>query len=113
MKKFDVIVIGSGGGAKIISPAARLGLKVAAIEREALGGTCLNRGCIPSEMLIHPADVATEIQHSKKSDIHVDTDFTVDFAKLVNRISNTVDYDSQQIAQGYGKNPNIEYFHAN
>ena len=58
MKEYDVIVIGSGGSAKITSPAARMGYKVACIEREALGGTCLNRGCIPSKMLIHPADVA-------------------------------------------------------
>lgn len=55
MKQYDVIVIGSGGGAKIASPAARLGYRVACIEKEALGGTCLNRGCIPSKMLIHPA----------------------------------------------------------
>ncbi|MBL8014042.1 MAG: FAD-dependent oxidoreductase, partial [Candidatus Omnitrophica bacterium] len=52
MKKFDVIVIGSGGGSKITSPAASLGYKVAVIEKDKLGGTCLNRGCIPSKMLI-------------------------------------------------------------
>ncbi len=52
MKKYDIIVIGAGGGAKIITPASRLGYKVAAIEKESLGGTCLNHGCIPSKMLI-------------------------------------------------------------
>lgn len=112
MKKYDVIVIGSGGGAKITSPAAKLGLKVACIEKEALGGTCLNRGCIPSKMLIHPADVAHAIKTASKFDIHNDPRFTVDFEKLITRISNTVDRNSAGIAVGYDKNPNIDFYHA-
>ena len=87
LKKFDVIVIGTGGGGKIIGPAARLGLKVASIEKDALGGTCLNRGCIPSKMLIHPADVAVEIKSAQKFDIHHDSQISVNFANLINRIS--------------------------
>ncbi len=112
MKKYDVIVLGSGGGAKIVSPAARLGLKVAVIEKDALGGTCLNRGCIPSKMLIHPADVALQIREAKKFDIDVDPYFTVDFKNLVTRISNTVDRDSKKISVGYNKNPNIDFYPA-
>ena len=81
MKKFDVITIGSGGGAKISSPAASMGLKVAVIEKDRLGGTCLNRGCIPSKMLIHPADVAIEIKEAHRFDIHNNPQFSVDFAK--------------------------------
>ena len=109
MKKYDVIVIGSGGGAKITSPAATMGLKVAVIEKDKLGGTCLNRGCIPSKMLIHPADVAVEIKHANRFDIHNDPKFTVDFAKLITRISETVDHDSQKIEASYTKHPNIDY----
>src|SRR3990167_7268769 len=111
MKTFDVIVIGSGGGAKITSPAARLGLKVACIEKDALGGTCLNRGCIPSKMLIHPADVAITIKEAARFDITVNPSFEVNFANLINRISTTVDSDSASIAAGYAKNPNITYYH--
>lgn len=111
MQHYDVIVIGSGGGAKITSPAARLGLKVACIEKDALGGTCLNRGCIPSKMLIHPADVADEIRHASRFDIQNDPHFTVNFEQLIKRISSTVDHDSASIAVGYEKNPNIDYFH--
>ena len=54
MKRFDVLVIGSGGGTKLSTPASFLGLKSAIIEKGKWGGTCLNRGCIPSKMLIHP-----------------------------------------------------------
>lgn len=109
MEQYDVIAIGAGGGTKIVSPAARLGLKVAVIEKDKLGGTCLNRGCIPSKMLIHPADVAQEVREARKFDIHNNPQFTVDFAKLVSRISDTVDRDSESIVAGYTQNPNIEY----
>lgn len=110
MKTYDAIVIGSGGGSKITSPAARLGFKIAVIEKDKLGGTCLNRGCIPSKMLIHPADVAQEIRYANKFDIQNNPHFTVDFAKLINRISHTVDQDSAGIVAGYTKNPNIDYY---
>jgi len=110
VKKFDIITIGSGGGAKISSPAASLGFKVAVIEKDRLGGTCLNRGCIPSKMLIHPADVAIAIKEAKRFDIHNDPKFTVDFQKLISRISQTVDSDSDKITVSYSKHPNITYF---
>ncbi len=110
MKKFDVITIGSGGGAKISSPAASMGLKVAVIEKDRLGGTCLNRGCIPSKMLIHPADVAIEIKEAHRFDIHHDPKFNVDFAKLVERISSTVDGDSNKIETSYNNHPNISLY---
>ena len=107
MKKFDLITIGSGGGAKISSPAASLGFKVAVIEKDRLGGTCLNRGCIPSKMLIHPADVAIEIKEAHRFDIQNDPQFSVNFAKLVERISQTVDADSNKIVTSYNNHPNI------
>ncbi len=110
MKKYDVLVIGTGGGGKLISPCARLGLKVAAIEKAALGGTCLNRGCIPSKMLIHPADVASELKSAAKFDLQVNTTFSVNFTNLIQRISKTVDSDSASIAVGYGKNSNIDFY---
>jgi mycothione reductase len=56
--KFDLIVIGSGSGLDVANAAYRHGLKVAIVEMDRMGGTCLNRGCIPSKLLIHSADVA-------------------------------------------------------
>ena len=58
MKHYDIIIIGSGWGTKL-RPAADLGKTVAIIEKTELGGTCLNRWCIPSKMLIYPSDFAT------------------------------------------------------
>ncbi len=110
MKAFDVIVIGSGGGSKIASPASKLGLKVAVIEKGPLGGTCLNRGCIPSKMLIYPAEMAFALGQMHKFDIVNEPKFKVNFSDLVGRISKTVDADSQSISAGYARNPNITYF---
>lgn len=111
-KKYDVIVLGSGGGSKIISPAAKRGYKVACIEKDRLGGTCLNRGCIPSKMLIHPAYVANHLRESGKFDIHLNSAVHVDFERLVSRISRTVDADSSSIEASYQRNPNIDFYHA-
>ena len=52
-----MIVIGSGSGLEVSSEAAERGLSVAVVEHGPFGGTCLNRGCIPSKMLIHSAGV--------------------------------------------------------
>ncbi len=110
MKKFDLITIGSGGGAKISSPAASMGLKAAVIEKDRLGGTCLNRGCIPSKMLIHPADVAMAIKEAHRFDIRNDPSFAVDFAKLITRISATVDADSDKIQASYSRHSHITLY---
>ena len=62
MDRFDLIVIGSGAGMNVVFSAVEQGLKVALVEQGPLGGTCLNNGCIPSKMLIYPADVLRTAQ---------------------------------------------------
>ena len=58
---FDVLIIGGGpGGYTSAIRAAQLGLKVGLVEREELGGVCLNWGCIPTKSLLHAADVMRE-----------------------------------------------------
>ena len=66
MKQFDLAVIGSGSGLIVMEKALQLGLKVAVIERSNFGGTCLNRGCIPSKMLVYPADLVRDAQMGKR-----------------------------------------------
>ena len=58
MKTYDLIVIGGGRASTLAMEAANAGQKVALIEKESLGGTCPNRGCVPSKLLIGYADVA-------------------------------------------------------
>ena len=72
--EFDVIVIGAGpGGYPAAIKAAQLGAKTAIIEREWLGGTCLNCGCIPTKTLIAGAEVYQKILHADSFGIRVDT----------------------------------------
>ena len=64
MFDFDLIVIGAGpGGYEAALHAAKLGLKTAVVERREVGGTCLNRGCIPTKALLHASTVYEEAKH--------------------------------------------------
>ncbi|HOY15450.1 MAG TPA: FAD-dependent oxidoreductase, partial [Saprospiraceae bacterium] len=69
---FDLIVIGSGPGGYVAAiRAAQLGMNVAIVERESLGGICLNWGCIPTKALLKSAQVFNYIQHSEDYGIKV------------------------------------------
>lgn len=109
MKNYDVIVVGSGGGTKLVLPVARQGKKVAIIEKEMLGGTCLNRGCIPSKMLIHPAEVALEMREAGTYHL-TPYNPSVNFEKLVSEVNDTTDRESYDIAPLYDDEPNVDYY---
>lgn len=111
MKHYDVIIIGGGGGTKL-RPVNEMGKRVAIIEKEDLGGTCLNRGCIPSKMLIHAADVADEVRGAGKYNLQVDSNVQVDFTALVDRVTNFVEQESASIGEFYQKTENVDYYHA-
>ena len=85
MTRFDLAVIGGGPGGYVGAiRAAQLGLKVCIIEREKLGGVCLNWGCIPTKALIKNAEVYGLIKQSEKYGINVQN-ISVDFKKNVKR----------------------------
>lgn len=82
---YDLIVIGSGPGGYVAAiRAAQLGLKTAIIERESLGGICLNWGCIPTKALLKSANVFEYIKHAKDYGITVG-ESTPDFNTIVKR----------------------------
>lgn len=82
IEKFDLAVIGAGpGGYPAAFTAAQKGAKVALIEAGELGGTCLNRGCIPSKALIAGAETYHQLQKAEKFGISV-KDVSLDYAKL-------------------------------
>ncbi|HEV8359592.1 MAG TPA: dihydrolipoyl dehydrogenase [Candidatus Thermoplasmatota archaeon] len=98
-QRFDLVVVGSGTGLDVANWAAEAGWKVAIVERDALGGTCLNRGCIPSKLLIHSADVMQTIQRAHLFGLQVG-DVKVDWPAIVRRVTASVDADSRGIEQG-------------
>jgi dihydrolipoamide dehydrogenase len=83
--KYDVIVLGSGPGGYVAAiRASQLGLKTAVVEREALGGICLNWGCIPTKALLKSANVFSYLQHASDYGIQVG-EAKVDFTGMVKR----------------------------
>jgi dihydrolipoamide dehydrogenase len=110
VKHYDIVVIGSGGGIKIALPAASLGLKTAFIEQGAVGGTCLNRGCIPSKMLIYPTELPGLVREAHRINVTTDSSARVEFAALVKRISETVDRMSADQRSKIEHTPNLDFY---
>ena len=82
---YDLIVVGSGPGGYVAAiRASQLGLKTAVIEKESLGGICLNWGCIPTKALLKSANVFDYINHAADYGITV-KDATADFNNVVKR----------------------------
>ena len=110
MKHYDIVVIGSGGGMKIALPAASMELKTAFIEQGAVGGTCLDRGCIPSKMLIYPTELPGLIREAHRINVTSDSSARVEFTALVKRISQTVDNMSAEQRSKIEHTPNLDFY---
>ena len=109
MKQFDVLVIGSGSGMSIANRALMNGLTVALVESGPLGGTCLNRGCIPSKMVIYPADVINLIRESKKFGIKTNIE-SIDFRFVMDRTRHFIEEDRSQMENGIGDVPGLTFY---
>ena len=110
MKKYDVIVIGSGCGALISDEASSHGLRAALVDKGPLiGGTCLNWGCIPSKMLIYPADRIVEIQEDKKLGIEAEIK-NVDFYSIMERMRKSRQESQRHIREGVKQTENTDFF---
>lgn len=99
MKEFDLIVLGSGSGLDVASGIARRGKDVAVVEPGRLGGTCLNRGCIPSKMLIHRADIVETVEESEKFGIEAEVN-DIDFEEMIEEVNEDVHGDAENIEHG-------------
>jgi dihydrolipoamide dehydrogenase len=95
---YDLIVIGSGPGGYVAAiRASQLGLKTAVIERESLGGICLNWGCIPTKALLKSAQVFEYIQHAQDYGITV-ADAKADFTGMIKRSRGVADGMSKGVS---------------
>ncbi|MCP3676160.1 MAG: FAD-dependent oxidoreductase, partial [Deltaproteobacteria bacterium] len=106
MDTYDIVVIGAGsGGLVVASGAAQLGAKVALIERDKMGGECLNTGCVPSKTLIHSARVVALMKRA--GDFGLDpVDVTFDYGKVIDHIHEVIGrisrHDSVERFEGLG-----------
>jgi dihydrolipoamide dehydrogenase len=88
---FDLVVLGAGtGGYTAAFRAAQLGLKVALVDEDKLGGTCLHRGCIPTKALLESAAFADRIRHAKDYGITVPGESTIDYPTMAARRDSVV-----------------------
>lgn len=102
---YDLLVIGSGPGGYVAAiRASQLGLKTAVVERESLGGICLNWGCIPTKSLLKSAQVLEYLQHAADYGIVIDGEAKADFAKVVERSRTVADGMSKGIQFLFKKN---------
>ena len=110
MKKYDVVVIGSGSGGEIVDAALNNGFSVAWVDKGPLGGTCLNVGCIPSKMLIYPADRILEIKEAEKLGIKAEIK-DIDFKKIMEHMREPIRESHKQMESGL-KTPmkNFQYY---
>ena len=84
-KEYDLVVLGGGTGGYVGAiRASQLGMKVAIVETEHLGGTCLHKGCIPSKTLLRSAELYRQMQESDEFGIEIN-DLSFNFTKLQNR----------------------------
>ena len=114
MAQYDVVILGSGPGGYVTAiRASQLGLKVAVIEKENLGGICLNWGCIPTKALLKSAQVFQYIKHAKDYGINVG-ESNADFSAVIGRSRSVADGMSKgvqflmkknkiDVIDGYGK----------
>ncbi len=99
MKKFDIVVIGSGSGGVIVESALSKGFSVAWVDKGPLGGTCLNVGCIPSKMLVYPADRIMEIKEAEKLGIKAEIK-DINFKKIMEHMKEPISESHEQMKRG-------------
>jgi mycothione reductase len=109
VKKYDVIVVGSGCGMIIAEEATAHGLKVALVDRGPLGGTCLNLGCIPSKILINAADRIVEIQEAPKLGIKAEVK-NIDFNAIMERMRKSIKEGQEHIREGMSASENLDFY---
>lgn len=114
-EQLDLVVIGGGTGGYVAAiRAAQLGLKVAVVERDAVGGTCLHRGCIPSKAMLKSADMFHTAQKMKEFGVLIEGEIKLDYAAVVERrnkivgnlhkgVQSLLKKNGVQVIEGYGR----------
>ncbi len=109
MKKYDVVVIGSGSGMLIVDEAVAHGLKAALVDKGPFGGTCLNVGCIPSKMLIYAADRIVEVQEARKLGVEAQV-VDIDFNFIMERMRRSTGESQRHMREAVSQADNLDFY---
>lgn len=109
MADFDVVVIGGGTGNNVAAAAAEAGQQAALVEKGPLGGTCLNRGCNPSKMLIQRANVVNTVRDAGRFGIDASVD-GIDYAGFVDEVASTLSGIAEEMAARYREMDDLALF---
>src|SRR5437762_14066398 len=113
MREYDVIAVGTGSVMTVVEAMieANPKIKVAVIDKDEPGGICLTRGCIPSKILLYPAELVRTIRRALGFGLVVELR-SVDFVKVMERMHALIHKDIDQIRKGLSSSKNLDYFHA-
>ena len=111
MKRYDAVLIGTGSGLEIVRAivAGNPDAKVAVIDRDEPGGICLTRGCIPSKILLYPAELVRIIGHAPEFGIQAELG-EISFPVIMKRMRTLIGRDMAQIAASLVASKNIDYY---
>ncbi|VVB92044.1 Dihydrolipoyl dehydrogenase [uncultured archaeon] len=112
VKEYDLIVIGTGSGMNYVDSmiSTNPGMKIAVIDKDEPGGICLTRGCIPSKLLLYPAELVREIGTAGKFGIDVQIK-NIDFGYVMERMRTLISKEIKNVREGLSGNPNLDYYH--
>jgi len=112
MKQYDLITIGTGSAMNIVDAMIQENpnIRVAVIDKDEPGGICLTRGCIPSKILLYPAELVRTIE--KARELGVDAKIaSINFQMVMERMRTLINRDIDQIREGLSSSKNIDYYH--
>ncbi|NTW58957.1 MAG: dihydrolipoyl dehydrogenase [Nitrospirae bacterium] len=109
MKEYDVVIIGSGAGANLIEDALSHNKTVAIVDKGPSGGTCLNTGCIPTKMIVVPADRVMEVREARKLGITAEIR-AVDFPAIMERMRSHVGKSRDRIKAALEGAEDLDYY---
>jgi mycothione reductase len=111
LKEYDIVVIGSGSAMEIVSAMEEEnpGLNVAVIDKDEPGGICLTRGCIPSKILLYPAEMLRTIEKAKDFGILAEVK-EVDFRAVMERMRRLIYVDINAMKKGLAHTKNLDYY---
>jgi len=111
VKEYDWIIVGTGSASNLYNSLLQADddAKIAVIDKDIPGGICLTRGCVPSKMLVYPAEIIRTIEHAKS--LGINAEYEADFKAIMERMRNSIGNDIDHIRQGLTNADDIDYYH--